>query len=233
MDTRFWGPPGWKLLHSVSSGYPIVPSKKIKDTYQIWFQTLPDVLPCIYCRRSLRQYYQDLSPSDYDAFSNCQKLCTWIYHIHNKVNEKLRKQGLNDLKDPTLGKILRYYCGKEASECLQGWDFLYAIALNYPDRNSLVTKCQEQNYFLFFSYLPKVIPNQDVAKKMEQYVEQHPVRHFLKNRLELSRWLYGLEKSVSGDCCCYSERCREVEKFRAGCKGKGDEKPTCRVSNKG
>lgn len=232
MDTRFWGPPGWKLLHSVSSGYPESPPSQLRDTYRIWFQTLPEVLPCIYCRRSLSQYYRDLPATGCQAFDGCKNLSTWLYHIHNKVNDKLRQQGLNDKDDPSLKKILKRYCGKEGDKCLQGWDFLYAIALNYPEHQSLVTKQQEQNYYLFFSYLPKVMPHSEMSRKMARYAQEYPIRHFLKNRIDLSKWLYGLEKSVSGDCCCYSQRCREVEQFRAGCKGKGDEKPTCRATSK-
>ena len=232
MDTRFWGPPGWKLLHSVTSGYPKVPTLQLKDTYRIWFHSLPEVLPCIYCRRSLAQYYQELPPIKHRAFDSCENLSTWIYHIHNKVNDKLRKQGLNERNDPSLKRILKRYCGNEEVKCLQGWDFLYAIALNYPDHKSLVTKSQEQNYYLFFSYLPKVIPHPEFSEKMHQYIKEYPIRHFLSDRLDLSKWLYGLEKSVSGDCCCFSQRCREVEQFRAGCKGKGDEKPTCRVKDR-
>ena len=53
MDTRFWGPDGWKLLHSITENYPTVPDKKNKDLYRKFFLSLPYVLPCVYCRKSL------------------------------------------------------------------------------------------------------------------------------------------------------------------------------------
>ena len=51
MDTRFWGPDGWLLLHSIAQNYPSNPTKEDKYTYKHFFNSLKHVLPCIYCRR--------------------------------------------------------------------------------------------------------------------------------------------------------------------------------------
>ena len=37
MDTRFWGPDGWKLLHSIVEGYPSRPTPENKATYKNFF----------------------------------------------------------------------------------------------------------------------------------------------------------------------------------------------------
>ena len=39
MDTRFWGPSGWKLLHGITSQYPIQPTEIDKAAYNIFFTT--------------------------------------------------------------------------------------------------------------------------------------------------------------------------------------------------
>ena len=61
MDTRFWGPSGWQLLHSITNKYPNNPDKLEKDAYEIFFKSLPFILPCIYCRNSLTEYYINIT----------------------------------------------------------------------------------------------------------------------------------------------------------------------------
>ena len=43
MDTEFWGPAGWKLLHSITYKYPNYPSQKIKYIYKRLFNTSKDI----------------------------------------------------------------------------------------------------------------------------------------------------------------------------------------------
>ena len=107
MDTRFWGPDGWKLLHSITENYPTAPDKKDKDLYRKFFLSLPYVLPCIYCRKSLTDYMKELPLKG--NLESRNKLCLWLYRIHNKVNGKLRKQGFNKNKNPPYRKIRDYY----------------------------------------------------------------------------------------------------------------------------
>ena len=104
MDTRFWGPDGWKLLHSIVEKYPLNPSITEQNTYKNFMNSLKHVLPCIYCRRSFHQYLNELPihnkledrgfPLDHR-----ENLFRWIYLIHNKVNQKLRSQNLIENDD--------------------------------------------------------------------------------------------------------------------------------------
>jgi hypothetical protein len=41
-------------------------------------------------------------------------------------------------------------------------------------------------------------------------------------------WLYSLEKLSTDINYCFTKRYKQIDKYRAGCKGKGDKKPTCR-----
>ena len=173
MDTRFWGPPGWKLLHAIASDYPDNPTEHDHRVYQTWFSSLPHVLPCIYCRRSLAQYYREL-PLEGSCTTSCpflkkKRLMRWIYDIHNMVNDKLRNQGLHDQKDPKYTTCCQRYRGHEAQMACEGWDFLYAIAMNYPETPQMVTMKQEMNYYLFFRYLIHIFPDRAVAKKMSPF----------------------------------------------------------------
>ena len=235
MDTRFWGPSGWNLLHAIAQSYPENPSKSDKSDYQIFFSTLPFVLPCIYCRRSLTDYYKKL-PIDGTNSKTGQPLDNhgnfnhWLYQIHNLVNDKLRDQGLIKTENPSFREVEGKY---PEQKCQQGWDFLYAIVLNYPEIPNLISQPQYQNYYLFLNYLPKVIPKGDLETKLIGFYSQYPIHYFIDNRNLLTKWLYSLERGCSNCHSCFSKRCRQIERYRAGCRGnKTDKKPTCRRISK-
>ena len=56
MDTKFWGPSGWKLLHYMTESYPDKPSETHKANMITFFNVLGEVLPCKYCRISFKEY---------------------------------------------------------------------------------------------------------------------------------------------------------------------------------
>ena len=130
MDTRFWGPSGWRLLHLITFTYDSSMKKDVKE----FFTLLPYVLPCKFCRSSLTEYYEkeDIEP----ALESKEKLEKWLYKIHNLVNGKLRKQGLLDDPNPSFESVKKVYEERVAQGCMkttfEGWDFLFSIAENHP-----------------------------------------------------------------------------------------------------
>ena len=85
-------------MHSIAYNYPahIEPSnnehqKKKKYTKQL-FENLQHTLPCKYCRESFKVFLKEL-PIDASLGSRKQ-IVSWLYDIHNKVNDKLRRQEL-------------------------------------------------------------------------------------------------------------------------------------------
>ena len=237
MDTRFWGPSGWKLLHSITNKYPVNPTNKDKESYEIFFRSLPFILPCIYCRNSLSDYYHKLPiiynhDNDNSPLKNRDNLSIWLYTIHNLVNDKLRSQGLINSPNPTFQDIKDKY---DDNSCDKGWNFIYAIVLNYPDKYYLITNKQKLYYNHFFNYLPKVLPDYLLATKINDHIMKYPLQYFIDTRDSLSKWVYVLEQHCTDCNTCFSKRCREIEQYRAGCKGnsKDDNKPTCRrIKNK-
>jgi hypothetical protein len=131
MDTRFWGPSGWRLLHLITFQYN--PAKQ-KTCVKELFETLPFVLPCKYCRASLTEYLEKepLEP----ALASRAKLTHWLYRVHNHVNAKLRSQGLNQQPDPPFDTVQRIYEERARQGCIrtafEGWDFLFSVAENHP-----------------------------------------------------------------------------------------------------
>ena len=131
MDTRFWGPSGWRLLHLITFTYE---PEKQKAAVREMFSMLPFVLPCKYCRASFSQYLrkEPLEP----ALHSRAKLTRWLWKIHNLVNGKLRGQGLLKEADPSFADVKKVYEERVAAGCIrtefEGWNFLFSIAENHP-----------------------------------------------------------------------------------------------------
>lgn len=129
MDTKYWGPSGWRLLHLITFTYE--PTNKAVARL---FRSLPFVLPCKFCRASLHQYMEDdpLEP----ALVSRAALSKWLYRIHCMVNAKLRGQRLLNDADPPFESVKRVYDERIASGCIrtefEGWEFLFSIAENHP-----------------------------------------------------------------------------------------------------
>lgn len=129
MDTKYWGPSGWRLLHLISFTY----EPKNKAVANV-FRALPFVLPCKFCRASLHQYMEDepLEP----ALKSAETLSRWLFKIHNMVNAKLRGQRLLHEKDPPFDSVQRMYEERIQTGCIrtefEGWEFLFSIAENHP-----------------------------------------------------------------------------------------------------
>lgn len=96
MDTKFWGPPGWVFLHTITFNYPwqIDPKnpehvERRRYTREL-FENLQFTLPCKYCRESFKVFLKELPIGPH--LGSRRALTRWFYDIHNKVNAKLRKQ---------------------------------------------------------------------------------------------------------------------------------------------
>lgn len=131
MDTRFWGPSGWRLLHSITFAYnPTLDKKSIEQL----FRTLPFVLPCKFCRASL-QTYMEADPLE-PALESRDTLTRWLWRIHNCVNAKLREQKLPVEPDPPFESVREFYQGLLDSGCtttsFSGWEFLFSVADLHP-----------------------------------------------------------------------------------------------------
>jgi len=105
MDTQKWGPPLWKGIHAIAHGYD--PEIHNPKDYQIFYHVLGRVLPCKYCRQSYQQFIKELPVEDY--LNSQEDLTFWLYSMHNKVNHKLRSQGLLKKPDPTFESVYKKY----------------------------------------------------------------------------------------------------------------------------
>jgi len=137
MDTRFWGPSGWKLLHSATFAY----EPQFKQDYELFFETIPYILPCKFCRTSLTDFYEQYPLQIVSRDS----LIKWMYTIHNCVNQKLRDQNLNPHANPSLKQVITMYNtwtseARPLNRLSTFWNFLFAVAYNHPKEASRKSK---------------------------------------------------------------------------------------------
>lgn len=232
MDTTFWGPDAWKLLHSITTKYPSKPTINDKRLYYTFFNTIKDILPCVYCRNSFHQYMQELNIKNY--LSSKKRLCYWLYLIHNKVNDKLRKQGINHKPDPKFTTIYRRYIQKvnqynnTSNYDIPGFDFLYSIIFNYTYTRENMNKMRTKKYILFFNTLPFVLPFELFKIVYIDYIEKNPINMEISCSYILKIWMFKLHilynQLVNIKSICFADTCSTIDTYRSTCKNK-----TCRI----
>ena len=254
MDTRFWGPSGWKLLHLITFDYTYSPEKAIAIAQ--FFDTIPYILPCKFCRASLTDYYREYPFKTQDSINKDLDLKRWLYDIHNCVNDKLRKQGLNPSPNPKFSDVSHLYekwlkCDWQ-QQLSTFWDFLFAVAYNHPKETSLhskpmpdcpkeVSKCKdkcEKNkwnvlgttdrlywFRRFWMYLPAVLPI-EIAKKWKE--DEKNNKPTLDCRRSTLAWLWRMRCALDTDFRDpYTSVCKKIASYSSDC-GKKKKAITCR-----
>jgi hypothetical protein len=245
MDTRYWGPSGWKLLHTITFSY----EETLKNYYSDFFYVIAFLLPCKFCRKSYSEYITN-DPIDVSSKEHFTK---WLWRIHNKVNEKLRSQGLCNHEDPPFSEVKKFYEEKLRQGCsrvnFEGWEFLFSIVEAHPtSKLSRGSKAFEYNgeintpllrnqynimmpeerltYFKqFWKLVPKVLPfiewrkawndNGSWNTRAESLKNLYAIRCNLENTLELQN------KTK------FSNLCKELRSYKSGC-NKSKRSKTCR-----
>jgi hypothetical protein len=252
MDTRFWGPSGWLLLHLIAFQAP----KRNLQKVRTFFEQLPYVLPCKFCRASLAEYLAD-DPIP----SKASDYAKWLYRIHNRVNDKLRSQKLLETPNPSWDDVKRRYEGWIQSSCSKhtmiGWDFLFSIAYttpcssvgtspmpNAPPLESLQTpelrnrwgrmSREERIPYLesWWSLLPDVLPYEEWTMRWKHNVPTKP--NVEEGRRAITLWLFQVEKAMCTNDdimhASYSDLCSELKTFASGCsKQRTNKMKTCRA----
>ena len=231
MDTKFWGPSGWKLLHTITECFPMKPSLQQKADITTFFNVLGEVLPCKYCRESFKEYI-GIKPIE-NAVKSKETLCRWMYDIHNMVSAKLRKQGLVNEEDPSYSLVRRRYKNNIKDPAWragnEGMNFISSVAFNYPTKQKC-ERCKKLHYELFFITLPKVIPDKKFKVILEKELKKKPIQSILECRSVMKKWMYDfICKYNSKKSKSYKGYCQKIEHYRAsGCEKKNHKGNTCR-----
>ena len=77
IDPQYWGKNGWIFLDSIALTY----KPEYKESYKLFFQQLPYILPCISCGQKLVDNIKTLDK----ALESKESLLNWLLTIRNKV----------------------------------------------------------------------------------------------------------------------------------------------------
>ena len=89
-DKNTWGPCAWGFLHAGAWGYPKNPSKDQQILAKIFYETLPNILPCDACEGHCANYIRNNPPKT----ESRDTLTRWLHEFHNSVNERLGKSSM-------------------------------------------------------------------------------------------------------------------------------------------
>ena len=231
MDTRFWGPDGWLLLHSITEKYPNNPTSYIKDVYFTFFHSIEYILPCIYCRESFSKYMKELPIENY--LKNKRTLCKWLYKIHNKVNDKLKSQKLHNTPNPNFEEIFnryrRYVVKTESDNRVPGFKFLYSIIFNHASYLYKISKDRTDQIIIFLNLLPIVLPFTLIKNVYFEFIIKNPIEKNL-NTNSLKLWIFNLQikyyTKINKTTICFNKTCNYINNYKAGCNNN-----TCRIFN--
>ena len=235
MDTRFWGPSGWKRLHLVAAE----PAGNRTQAILEWIHLLEYILPCKYCRASFHDYIR-LQPLDATTVENTTAFSRWMYDIHNRVNGKLRGQGLVTTRDPAWPTVQRQYARLHAGLCkgtpLLGWDFMTSVAFSTPaadytpvpmpdapespadwgaldeatqNRYNLLSRQARPKYLKrWWQLIPSILPCEAWRAAWAAAMKREPPLE--RGREAVMRWMWRIEEGV-----CAGLRCPTPHKSRA------------------
>ena len=201
MDVSFWGPSGWELLHLITMTTGGLQEKKEL------FNTLGDILPCKYCRQSAEQFLKEEPPKN--------NMALWLYDFHDKVNQKLHNQHLEDSKIPDPKKSPSFeFVVKKFQKILKdrevqypGKEFLLSVALNFD-------KKADKQHEIFWNSLLKLYPYYELRKKLFMPDFNHYFRDV---------------KKMFDDMGSPTDK-KEISKHKSSCNKKGGS--TCRSRKK-
>lgn len=250
MDTRFWGPSGWRLLHLITFSYS--PERDKKSVCKL-FNTLAYVLPCKYCRASFSENIM-ADPIE-DACADPLTLQKWLWRMHSTVTDKLRKSGLTKATSPSFEAVQLIYKEKLEQGCsrtvFDGWDFLFSIAENHPlsrsgsssvplsgappaeelttpllrNRWNMMETSERMKYYCeFWDVLPKTLPFTEWRKgwgEVNCSSRKETLATLWKVRSSLEKELELLNKTT------YSSLCKILQSVRSGC-ATSNRSRTCR-----
>lgn len=196
MQTIQWGPEGWVLFHVVPFYYANRnPRLKQKELFKEFYVNLKEVLPCIYCRQSYKNFLEQIPIEK--SLTGFMPLFKWTYKMHNLVNKKLRDQGYLDTPDPTLEDVLnrfKAFCvppdstNKRWHMDPKRWlnptlNFIATIVFNYDEKEP----DKVEGYKKLFKILPQLITGLEMSV-LEEVLKKNPVE--LSSQDAMIKWYY-------------------------------------------
>lgn len=180
MNTDYWGPAAWKVLHTIPWFYSEELTPQEQEEVVGFHHALGNVLPCVFCRDSVRKFMQAYPPSDY--VSKRVQLAQYESLLHNLVNVKLGKTVHKNLGTAISAAATT---AQEFHNALM--DLLWFLARNYTaGEGSPPSSMRKRQYRLFFRRLLQVLAGDEAF--VDAVHEQMPLNEALRSRKTLEQW---------------------------------------------
>ena len=184
MDRKFWGPSTWCMIHSAAAGY----KQEYRVSFKQFANSLPDLLPCQYCRQNLIKEYNVLPLTD-QSLANNKALFMWSYFIHDLVNKRLSKRA-----SPAYPLAEQYYFSRAHKNDFWGpcfWRAIHSFSASYRP-------AVKQAFKQFVYSLNGIIPCERCKGHFQRNLNQIPLTEdYLKNSHNLFLWSYLLHDLVN------------------------------------
>lgn len=169
IDPQIWGPYGWLVLHRLSFNF-----NAIKDAKH-FFESLSNVLPCMKCRRNLKNHM------DVIRFpSRLADVSKWVWMLHNRVN--MTTKGNNTIEHVEYVDTKKRYAkmGVDPYE----WIFIRALIVVHPGAFKATHEYIESLYYVLSTWAS------------HSNVEWHLTMNDVQKKKKLEEWLRNTRKGV-------------------------------------
>lgn len=211
MDTRFFGPSAWQLLHLITF------LKGNMEHKQKLMKQLEHVLPCKYCRESSKMFMKKLPMTT--------NLAYWLYEFHDLVNQKLQKQHDEDpeieapVPSPPFEDVVKTYSKlvKElpTTKTPPGRDFLMSMAYNFdPEQHNV------EGHRIFWEELRYVYPGNTDTRKKIRVPDLSSQKTYLRD-------VYDILSEI-GEMPTFRGISQRLAYYKSGCTKKSYKGKTCR-----
>lgn len=89
ISPTLWGREAWIFIHYVALSY--IPSEENEKKYLVFFESLPNILPCPVCGNHFLENMKKNPPK----LNSSKELFRWTVDMHNLVNEKNGKKKIS------------------------------------------------------------------------------------------------------------------------------------------
>ena len=79
MDPDVWGPKLWFTMHTISLNYPENPTSQEKQSNEIFFNNLQNIIPCDLCKQHYSTYLKTHPVTKH--LSNKMSLVKWVLNF--------------------------------------------------------------------------------------------------------------------------------------------------------
>jgi len=111
-----WGPHYWFFLNTIALNYPLYPNDVTKKKYYTFIQNFPLFIPDKQISEDFEKLL-DLYPV-VNYLDNRKSFIKWVVFVHNKINEKLKKDKIT-LQDFYIQYYNEYKITKKIDNNLQ------------------------------------------------------------------------------------------------------------------